>query len=149
MSNQKGQRITMKKIDPNKTYLITGASGFIGFHLSKRLLETGVQVIGLDNMNSYYEVSLKEERLALLQKHPKYRFYKYDLSDKESIFILFEEEKTDIVINLAAQAGVRYSIDNPDAYIQSNIVGFFHILEACRHFPVEHLVFASSSSIIS
>ena len=147
MSNQKGQRITMKKIDPNKTYLITGASGFIGFHLSKRLLETGVQVIGLDNMNSYYEVSLKEERLALLQKHPNYRFYKYDLSDKESIFILFEEEKTDIVINLAAQAGVRYSIDNPDAYIQSNIVGFFHILEACRHFPVEHLVFASSSSV--
>lgn len=137
----------MKPLDINKTYLITGGAGFIGFHLSKKLLEQGAKVIGLDNMNDYYEVSLKEARLAILEKYEKYSFVKCDLADKEGVFALVEKEKPQVVVNLAAQAGVRYSIDNPDAYIQSNLVGFFHVLEACRHYPVEHLVFASSSSV--
>lgn len=98
-------------------------------------------------MNDYYEVSLKEKRLEILKQFPKYRFVKADLADKEAVFSLFEEFQPQIVVNLAAQAGVRYSIENPDAYIQSNIVGFFHVLEACRNYPVEHLVFASSSSV--
>lgn len=131
----------------DQTYLVTGSAGFIGFHLSKRLLEDGVRVVGLDNLNDYYEVSLKEDRLALLEKYENYCFYKCDLAEKEAVLRLFEKERPDIVVNLAAQAGVRYSIDNPDAYIQSNIAGFFHVLEACRHFPVKHLVFASSSSV--
>ncbi|MBS7341252.1 MAG: NAD-dependent epimerase [Lachnospiraceae bacterium] len=137
----------MKSLDTTKRYLITGGAGFIGFYLSKALLEKGAQVVGLDNLNDYYEVSLKEDRLAILSELEGYRFAKADLSDKEAVFRLFEEYKPQIVVNLAAQAGVRYSIDNPDAYIQSNIVGFFNILEACRHYPVEHLVFASSSSV--
>lgn len=137
----------MMQIDKDKTYLVTGSAGFIGFHLSKRLLEAGARVVGLDNMNDYYEVGLKEQRLAVLEGYENYRFYKCDLADKKAVFGLFEKEKPDIAVNLAAQAGVRYSIDNPDAYIQSNIVGFFHILEACRHYPVKHLVFASSSSV--
>ncbi len=137
----------MKRLDENKVYLITGGAGFIGFHLSKSLLEKGARVIGLDNMNDYYEVSLKKARLAILEKYEHYMFYKCDLADKGELFSVFEKEKPDIVVNLAAQAGVRYSIDNPDVYIQSNIVGFFHILEACRNYPVEHLVFASSSSV--
>ena len=103
--------------------------------------------MGLDNLNDYYEVSLKEDRLADLKKYPEYRFVKADLADKQKMFDVFREFVPDIVVNLAAQAGVRYSIDNPDAYIQSNIVGFFNLLEACRHFPAEHLVFASSSSV--
>lgn len=137
----------MKSLDTTKRYLITGGAGFIGFYLSKALLDKGAQVVGLDNLNDYYEVSLKEERLAILRGLEGYRFVKADLSDKETVFRLFEEYRPQIVVNLAAQAGVRYSIDNPDAYIQSNIVGFFNILEACRHYPVEHLVFASSSSV--
>ena len=137
----------MKQLETDKTYLVTGGAGFIGYHLSKRLLELGARVIGLDNMNDYYEVSLKEARLDLLKPYENYQFVKGDLADKEEIFRLFEKEKPAIVVNLAAQAGVRYSIDNPDAYIQSNLVGFFNILEACRHYPVEHLVFASSSSV--
>ena len=137
----------MRQLDVSKTYLITGGAGFIGFYLSKALLEKGAKVIGIDNMNDYYEASLKEDRLAILKKFPGYHFVKGDISDKETVFRVFEEFAPQIVVNLAAQAGVRYSIDNPDAYIQSNIVGFFHILEACRHFPVEHLVFASSSSV--
>lgn len=137
----------MRQLDVSKTYLITGGAGFIGFYLSKALLEKGAKVIGIDNLNDYYEVSLKEARLAILKEFPEYRFVKGDISDKEAVFRVFEEFAPQIVVNLAAQAGVRYSIDNPDAYIQSNIVGFFHILEACRHFPVEHLVFASSSSV--
>lgn len=131
----------------SKKYIVTGGAGFIGFYLSKALLEKGNRVAVIDNLNDYYEVSLKEERLSILQKYPGFRFVKGDLADKDAVFQLFSEEKPDIVVNLAAQAGVRYSIDNPDAYIQSNIVGFFHILEACRHYPVEHLVFASSSSV--
>ena len=130
-----------------RTYLVTGGAGFIGSYLSKALLEKGAKVIGIDNLNDYYEVSLKEDRLEILKKFPEYQFVKGDISDKETVFHVFEKFAPQIVVNLAAQAGVRYSIDNPDAYIQSNIVGFFHILEACRHFPVEHLVFASSSSV--
>ena len=137
----------MNSLDTTKRYLITGGAGFIGFYLSKALLEKGAEVVGLDNLNDYYEVSLKEERLAILRGLEGYRFVKADLSDKETVIRLFEEYRPQIVVNLAAQAGVRYSIDNPDAYIQSNIVGFFNILEACRHYPVEHLVFASSSSV--
>lgn len=137
----------MKELDSSKRYLITGGAGFIGFYLSKALLEKGAEVAGLDNLNDYYEVSLKEDRLAILRENPKYRFVKADLADKEAVFNMFKEFQPQIVVNLAAQAGVRYSIDNPDAYIQSNIVGFFHVLEACRHYPVEHLVFASSSSV--
>lgn len=137
----------MNAFDSSKVYLVTGGAGFIGFHLSKRLLEEGAQVIGFDNMNDYYEVSLKEARLEILRKFPKYTFVKGDLADKEAVFSLFEAYKPHIVINLGAQAGVRYSIDNPDAYVSSNLVGFFHILEGCRHFGTEHLVFASSSSV--
>lgn len=129
------------------TYFITGAAGFIGFYLSKRLLEAGAKVIGLDNMNDYYEVSLKEERLRILKELDGFTFIKGDLADKEGIMNIFKEYQPDIVVNLAAQAGVRYSIDNPDAYIQSNLVGFFNILEGCRYYPVKHLVYASSSSV--
>ncbi|MDD6070683.1 MAG: SDR family NAD(P)-dependent oxidoreductase [Clostridiales bacterium] len=137
----------MKVLDVSKRYLITGGAGFIGFFLSKSLLEKGAEVIGLDNMNDYYEVTLKEDRLSILETYPKYHFVKGDLADKEAVFDVFKEFAPQIVVNLAAQAGVRYSIDNPDAYVQSNIVGFFNVLEACRNYPVEHLVFASSSSV--
>lgn len=130
-----------------KTYLVTGAAGFIGFFLSKALLDKGEQVIGLDNLNDYYEVSLKESRLAILKDYENFQFYRADLADKEAVFAIFKQHLPAVVVNLAAQAGVRYSIENPDAYISSNIEGFFHILEACRHYPVEHLVFASSSSV--
>ncbi len=137
----------MKALDVNKTYFITGGAGFIGFYLSKLLLEKGARVIGIDNLNDYYEVSLKESRLAILKEFPAYHFVKGDIADKDVVFGIFQKYAPEIVVNLAAQAGVRYSIDNPDAYIHSNIVGFFNILEGCRHFPVEHLVFASSSSV--
>lgn len=137
----------MNALDPKKTYFVTGAAGFIGFHLSRSLLEQGARVIGLDNMNDYYEVSLKEDRLAILQQYEKFTFFKGDLSDKRDVFQVFQEYHPQIVVNLAAQAGVRYSIDNPDAYMQSNMIGFFNVLEGCRYFPVEHLVYASSSSV--
>lgn len=127
--------------------LITGGAGFIGFHLAKRLLEQGETIIAIDNLNDYYEVSLKEARVRILEEYAGFRFLKQDIADKEGLFSVFEGEKPDIVINLAAQAGVRYSIENPQAYIDSNIVGFFNVLEACRHFPVEHLLYASSSSV--
>ena len=131
----------------DNTFLITGAAGFIGFFLSKFLLEQGKRVIGFDNLNDYYEVTLKEDRLAILNEYEQFTFIKGDLADKETVYRLFQEEHPDIVVNLAAQAGVRYSIDHPDAYMQSNIIGFFNILEACRHYPVKHLVYASSSSV--
>ena len=128
--------------------LVTGAAGFIGAFLSKRLLETtDNEIIGVDNLNDYYDVSLKEARLEMLKKFDKFTFIKGDISDKGFIDKLFNEYKFDIVINLAAQAGVRYSIDHPDVYIQSNIIGFYNILEACRNHPVKHLVYASSSSV--
>lgn len=128
---------------------ITGASGFIGSNLAKRILTTepSTQVIGLDNMNDYYDVHIKEERLAELQKFEKYTFIKGNLADKALINEIFEKYCPDIVVNLGAQAGVRYSITNPDAYIESNMIGFYNILEACRHYPVQHLVYASSSSV--
>ncbi len=137
----------MKQFDKQKKYMITGGAGFIGFHLSLDLLKRGAFVVGFDNMNDYYDVRLKEARIKILKEQKNYSFEKADLAEKEQIFSLFERYKPDIVIHLGAQAGVRYSIDNPDAYIQSNIVGFFNVLEACRHFSVEHLVFASSSSV--
>lgn len=134
-------------LDTSKKILVTGAAGFIGFHLSRKLLEQGVSVVGFDNINDYYDVNLKYARLAILEEYDSFRFIKGDLADKSAVDSLFEENKFDIVVNLAAQAGVRYSIDNPQAYIESNIVGFFNILEACRHNPVEHLLYASSSSV--
>ena len=137
----------MKELDPSKTYLITGGAGFIGFHLSKSLLEKDARVIGFDNMNDYYDVRLKEDRLAKLYYYDKYTFVKGDLADNADVFRVFQEYRPDIVVNLGAQAGVRYSIDNPSAYMESNMMGFFHILEGCRYFPVEHLVYASSSSV--
>ncbi len=131
-----------------KKILITGAVGFIGAFLCKRLLETtNDEVVGLDNLNDYYDVSLKETRLEMLKPYEKFKFIKGDISDKAFIDKLFNEYKFDIVVNLAAQAGVRYSIDHPDVYIQSNIIGFYNILEACRYHPVNHLVYASSSSV--
>lgn len=136
-----------KEFDKSKKVLVTGGAGFIGFHLSRRLLEAGAEIIGFDNCNDYYDVSLKENRLAILQKYPRYKFIKGDLADEAAVKKLFTKEKPDIVVNLGAQAGVRYSIDHPRSYINSNVIGFFNILEACRNNPVEHLLFASSSSV--
>lgn len=133
----------------NKTILVTGSAGFIGFYLTKRLLEEikGVKVIGFDSVNDYYDVSLKEWRLEQLSKYDNFTFVKGNLADKELVNKVFKEYKPSVVVNLAAQAGVRYSIDHPDVYIESNIIGFYNILEACRYNPVEHLVYASSSSV--
>ena len=136
-----------KDLDRNKIILITGAAGFIGFHLSKKLLEKGVSVVGYDNLNDYYDVRLKYSRLDILNKYENFNFIKGDLANKQLVDKAFEDHKPNIVVNLAAQAGVRYSIENPRAYIDSNIIGFFNILEACRHYTVEHLVYASSSSV--
>ncbi|KIL49818.1 NAD-dependent epimerase/dehydratase family protein [Jeotgalibacillus soli] len=134
-------------LDPSKTYLITGAVGFIGFYLSKKLLEQGCTVVGIDNVNDYYDVNLKYTRLNQLEHFEKFIFIKGDISDKDIVIKTFKEWKPNIVVNLAAQAGVRYSIENPDVYIQSNIIGFYNILEACRYHLVDHLVYASSSSV--
>ena len=132
-----------------KTVFITGSSGFIGSNLAKRILTTepDTKVVGLDNMNDYYDVRIKEARLEELQKFENYTFIKGNLADRALINSIFEQYHPDIVVNLGAQAGVRYSITNPDAYIESNMIGFYNILEACRHYPVEHLVYASSSSV--
>ena len=132
----------------NKTLFVTGAAGFIGSNLVKRLLKDTqtATIIGIDNMNDYYDVSLKEYRLTQLQD-PRFTFIKGDIADRTLIDRIFADYKPAVVVNLAAQAGVRYSITNPDAYIQSNLIGFYNILEACRHNPVEHLVYASSSSV--
>ncbi len=127
--------------------LVTGAAGFIGFHTAKALLDRGDQVIGLDNLNDYYDVSLKQARLAQLEGRNGYSFEKIDLADNASMEDLFRREKFERVIHLAAQAGVRYSIENPHAYVSSNLVGYMNILEGCRHNDVEHLVYASSSSV--
>lgn len=127
--------------------ILTGAAGFIGSYLAKRLLENGCEVIGLDNINDYYDVSLKHYRLEKLKKYNKFTFILCDIADKEKVNEIFAEQKADVVVNLAAQAGVRYSIENPQAYIDSNVIGFFNILEACRNNPVKHLVYASSSSV--
>jgi UDP-glucuronate 4-epimerase len=130
-----------------KTALVTGAAGFIGFHLSKRLLKDGIKVIGVDNLNDYYDVSLKTDRLNLLQDFKEFSFFKIDLSDRLSLEKIVKNNHIEVVVNLAAQAGVRYSLENPNAYVNSNIVGFLNILECCRHSNVKHLVFASSSSV--
>ena len=127
--------------------LVTGCAGFIGFHVAQRLLREGKQVLGLDNMNTYYDVTLKCARLDKLRGQRGFRFVTADLADQPRIKRLFAEEPFDCVIHLAAQAGVRYSLMNPLAYIQSNVVGFTHVLEGCRHARVKHLVFASSSSV--
>ena len=144
----------MQKIDLNgKTILVTGAAGFIGSNLVKRLMNDvkGVTIVGIDNMNDYYDVSLKDYRLqqlnAMTPESTTWQFVRGDIADKATIDNLFAHYKPQIVVNLAAQAGVRYSITNPDAYIQSNLIGFYNILEACRNHPVEHLVYASSSSV--
>ncbi len=131
----------------NKPILITGAAGFIGAFLAKRLLDGGAEVIGVDNLSDYYDVRLKETRLDMLRKYKGFTFCKMNIADKDAVMSLFEKYGPAIAVNLAAQAGVRYSIENPDAYIESNILGFFNILEACRRYPVEHLVYASSSSV--
>lgn len=139
--------MSYKSLDISKTYFITGAAGFIGYFLSKRLLEQGCRVIGIDNLNNYYDVKLKHARLEKLEPFEKFTFIKGDISYKEMVLKTFEEYKPHVVVNLAAQAGVRYSIENPDAYIESNIIGFYNILEACRNNPVDHLIYASSSSV--
>ena len=130
-----------------KTILVTGAAGFIGSFLSKEMMDQGHTVIGIDNLNDYYDVTLKTDRLEMLNGYENFTFITLDISDKEKVDALFAEYKPEIVVNLAAQAGVRYSIVNPDAYIQSNILGFHNILEACRNYPMEHLLYASSSSV--
>jgi nucleoside-diphosphate-sugar epimerase len=132
-----------------KKYLITGVAGFIGANLAKKILleNKEVQIIGLDNLNEYYDVKLKKTRLDKLSEFENFKFIKGNLADKEVVNNIFKEYNLDIVVNLAAQAGVRYSITNPDAYIESNLIGFYNILEACRHYPIKHLVYASSSSV--
>lgn len=134
-------------LDTSKKILVTGAAGFIGFHLCKSLLEKGVEVVGFDNINDYYDVNLKYSRIEILAPYERFSFVRGDIADKSAVDKLFCENKFDVVVNLAAQAGVRYSIDNPQAYIESNVIGFFNILEACRNNPVEHLLYASSSSV--
>jgi len=127
--------------------LVTGAAGFIGFHVCKALCERGDEVVGLDNLNDYYDVTLKQARLQQLESLPGFRFVKMDIADRVAINKLFEQEHFNRVINLAAQAGVRYSLENPNAYVDSNLVGFANLLESCRHHSIEHLVYASSSSV--
>lgn len=140
-------RDNYKEFDQSKKILITGVAGFIGFSLAKCLLEQDVYVIGFDNMNDYYETSLKNDRLEILETFSSFRFFKGNLADMEEVENVFCHEKPDIVINLAAQAGVRYSISHPREYLESNMVGFFNILECCRIYAIEHLLFASSSSV--
>lgn len=130
-----------------KKVLVTGAAGFIGSHLSRRLLDEGFEVIGIDNLNDYYDVNLKISRLNLIKNHKNFNFKQVSLEDKESMEQLFAEYQPHIVVNLAAQAGVRYSLENPHAYIEANVVGFTNILEGARHNKVEHLIYASSSSV--
>jgi UDP-glucuronate 4-epimerase len=127
--------------------LITGAAGFIGFFLSKRLLDEGIEVVGIDNLNDYYDPGLKKSRLALLEPCGQFSFIELDMANREGMEALFRQHRFDVVVNLAAQAGVRYSLENPHSYVDSNVVGFLNILEGCRHSSVKHLVFASSSSV--
>lgn len=131
----------------NLKVLVTGAAGFIGFHLTKSLLARGCQVVGLDNLNDYYAVSLKQARLAQIQPNPGFNFEKADLADRNEMMRLFDQHRPRQVVNLAAQAGVRYSLENPYVYVDSNLSGFLNVLEGCRHYGIEHLVYASSSSV--
>lgn len=140
----------MSKVNlEKKTILVTGAAGFIGANLVRRICEESPSstVIGIDSLNDYYDVTLKEYRLKELEKDPSFVFIRGNIADKSLMFEIFEKYRPAVAVNLAAQAGVRYSITNPDAYVESNLIGFFNILEACRHYPVEHLVYASSSSV--
>ena len=132
-----------------KTYLITGVAGFIGSNLAKKVLKENseIQIVGIDNLNEYYDIKIKEARLKELEQNKNFVFIKGNIADKEALEKIFKEYEPEIVVNLAAQAGVRYSITNPDVYIESNIIGFYNILECCRHYPVKHLVYASSSSV--
>ena len=134
------------KIDFQKV-LVTGAAGFIGFHLCRRLLDEGYTVVGIDNMNAYYDVHLKESRLEQLKAHDRFTFEKLDIANLKGLQTLFSRESFEVVVNLAAQAGVRYSLENPHAYVEANVVGFVNLLECCRHHQVKHFVFASSSSV--
>jgi UDP-glucuronate 4-epimerase len=131
----------------SKRVLVTGAAGFIGYHLSRRLAERGDEVFGVDNLNDYYDVSLKEARLRQLEGCDGFTFRRLDIADSDAVGALFQDFRPEVVVNLAAQAGVRYSLKNPHAYVQANLLGFVNILEGCRHNPVEHLVYASSSSV--
>ena len=134
----------------SKDILVTGAAGFIGFHLCKKLIENGINLIGIDNVNDYYDTKLKNKRLEILEKTSiknNWKFMKFDLLNKDLLLKVFQEYKPQIVINLAAQAGVRYSIENPQAYINTNLLGFANILENCREYKIEHLIYASSSSV--
>lgn len=137
----------ISSLDPHKTYLVTGAAGFIGANVCARLLGAGCTVIGIDNLNDYYSVDLKRSRLAEIANAPQFTFVQIDIAEKDALLDIFETYRPGYVVHLAAQAGVRYSLENPDTYIQSNIVGFFNVLEACRKNPVDHLVYASSSSV--
>ena len=134
------------EIDVNNV-LVTGAAGFIGFHLTRRLLSNGVNVTGIDDLNPYYDVKLKEDRLQILQAEPNFSFYKSNIAERERLGEIFDAQPFDVVVNLAAQAGVRYSLQNPYAYVDANLVGFVNLLECCRHHKTPHLVFASSSSV--
>ncbi len=134
-------------MNPDASILVTGAAGFIGFHLARRLLKDGFKVVGLDNLNTYYDVKLKEARLLELQPFDNFSFFKTDLADASGLKEIFNTNNFDIAVNLAAQAGVRYSLENPGAYSDSNLTGFVNLLECCRHFKIRHLVFASSSSV--
>lgn len=171
IEGERYMRADYQSLDSAKTYLVTGAAGFIGFHLTRKLLSLGCKVIGYDNLNDYYEVSLKQARLDVLRAEyssvsllgsslfpslssavvspsaAQFTFIQADLADKATLDAVFSRFEPNVVVNLAAQAGVRYSIDNPYAYLQSNLVGFLNVLEACRNFPVDHLVYASSSSV--
>lgn len=131
----------------SETILVTGCAGFIGFYVSKRLLLEGYKVIGIDNINNYYDIELKNKRLSILLEKKNFVFYKVDISEKLQLESIFENHKIDYCINLAAQAGVRYSLENPESYIKSNVIGFYNILEACKKYPLKHLVYASSSSV--
>jgi len=133
--------------DERVKILVTGGAGFIGFHSSRRLLAAGHEIVGIDNLNDYYDVGLKQARLALLSEHPNFAFFQLDLADREGIAKLFREQNFDIVLHLGAQAGVRYSLENPFAYIDSNITGTMTVLEGCRHNEIKHLIYASSSSV--
>lgn len=129
------------------TILVTGAAGFIGYHTATRLIEDGIEVVGIDNLNGYYDVTLKQARLAALKSLPGFEFHQLDIVDKPALMALFEQHRFEYVVHMAAQAGVRYSLDQPDVYGQSNLVGFLNVLEACRRVPPEHLIYASSSSV--
>jgi UDP-glucuronate 4-epimerase len=147
MSNADGYRPEPRTIPPQMKVLVTGAAGFIGSFTAQRLLSRGDEVVGLDNLNDYYDVSLKQARLERLRANPRFRFVRADLADRDTMAALFAEERFERVVHLGAQAGVRYSLKNPDSYIQSNVVGTMHVLEGCRNTGVGHLVYASSSSV--